>query len=78
MNEFGEGCKEGFKEFGHTIAAFVNTVLLSIVYFIGVGITAFFARLLNKRFLDMRLKKGSYWEDLNLKKEPIENYHRQF
>lgn len=79
MNEFGDGFKEGFKEFGHSIAVIVNSVLLFIVYLVGVGITSIFAKLVNKHFLDTKLKNtDSYWSNLDLKKESIEKYYRQF
>lgn len=79
MNEFFKGLKEGFKEFSSNISIIINTILLSIVYLIGVGITSIFAKLIGKHFLDIKHKNvDSYWSDLNLSKEPIENYYRQF
>jgi len=75
---FLSGVAKGFKEFGHNISAIVNAVLLTIVYIIGIGITAIIARIAGKRFLDTKLREGSYWNDLNLKKKPINEYYRQF
>ncbi len=72
------GFREGMKDFGQVIALIINSVLLTIVYFIGVGFTAVFAKLFRKHFLDMKLSKKTYWSDLNLKKKPIEEYYRQF
>ena len=77
---FMDGIKEGQKRFGETISAVINSVLLSIVYFIGVGITFVFARIFRKHFLELKLEKlnESYWEELNLRKENMGDYYRQF
>ena len=79
LKQFFRGFRKGMKNFGNGIALIINSVLLAIVYFIGVGFTAVFAKLFRKHFLDMRLsKKETYWSDLNLKKKPMEEYYRQF
>lgn len=77
---FFEGFKEGFKEFGHNINLIVNTILLSIVYLIGVGITFIIAKSVKKYFLDLTLSKESetYWSDFSSKNKEIEEYYRQF
>jgi hypothetical protein len=77
---FLKGIKNGQKLFGESIANIVNSILLSFVYFIGVGITFISAKVLDKHFLDSKLDKSreSYWEELNLNKEKIEKYYRQF
>ena len=74
------GFQKGMKKFSHGITIIVNTLLLSLVYVIGVGITSLFAGLFGRHFLDMKLSKSrsTYWQDLNLKKKPIEEYYRQF
>jgi hypothetical protein len=71
--------KKGFKEFGHSITAVINTLLLSIVYIIGIGLTSIIAKLSKKRFIDLRPKNNNtYWRELNLSKKPKEDYCRQF
>lgn len=76
---FFKGIEEGFKGFNNIIIALINSVLLSIVYLIGVGITSIFAKITKKSFLDVKNEnKDTYWQDLNLKKETIEKYYRQF
>lgn len=45
------------------ISLILNTTLLSIAYFLGVGITFIFSKLLSKNFLDhslFRSKKSSF------------------
>lgn len=72
--------KEIFKFVGEIIAKFINSVLLTMVYIIGVGLSALVAKTFNKHFLELKVDKNkkSYWENLNLKKKPIDEYYRQF
>lgn len=71
---------QGFKDFSNSITALINALLLVPIYVIGVGITAITAKLVRKHFLerDITPEKETYWVDLNLKKEKLENYYRQF
>jgi hypothetical protein len=80
MNGFFSGMKAGFKEFGDNITCLVNSVLLCLVYFIGVGPTSLFARLSGKTFIETKINKKTktYWSDLDLEKRPIDEYYRQF
>ena len=77
---FLEGVKGGQKKYGESLAAIVNSILLSLAYFLGVGLTFIFAKLSKKHFLDLKLDRSreSYWEELNLDKERIESYYKQF
>ena len=74
------GFVQGFKEFGHLINNIVNYILLTAVYFIGIGLTSLISKLTNKKFLYIKKNKNekTYWRDLNLKKKNIEEYYRQF
>jgi hypothetical protein len=76
MNQF----LNGMRDFGENIIIIVNSLLLLIAYIIGVGISALFSKIFKKKFLDLKPDKKikSYWENLNLKKEKIDNYYRQF
>lgn len=80
LKQFYKGFQEGLKDFSQTISTIINSILLLIVYLIGVGLTSLFAKIFNKHFLDTKLsnKKKSYWSDLNLKKKSIDEYYRQF
>lgn len=77
---FFQGLKEGSKSFGESIGTLINSILLTLVYFIGVGITSLIAKSLGKKFLDLKIdsKKNSYWEDLNIDKKNLEDCYRQF
>ena len=77
LKEFASGFVSGFKSFSHSISAAVNIAVLTVVYFIGVGIVAIFARIMGKKFLPIE-KKSSYWVERNLKKQRLEEYKRSF
>ena len=78
LKQFFNGFKKGMSNFSHDITLIINTMLLTFVYLLGVGLTSFFAKIFRKHFLDMKLSKESYWSDLNLKKKSMEDYYRQF
>jgi hypothetical protein len=80
VKDFFKGFFKGMKNFGTNISMIVNSILLSVVYFVGVGLTAIFAKLFRKKFLDLKLNKQvkTYWKDLNLKKKKIDDYYRTF
>ena len=77
--QFLTGFKKGIRSFGHNTALIINTLLLTLVYSLGVGITSIIAKIFGKHFLDMRLSKNpTYWSALNLGKKPIKEHYRQF
>ena len=71
--------KKGQKKFGEDIAIIINSILLSFVYFVGVGLTSIFAKVFRKNFLELKPDKKikSYWVDLKLKNN-LEDYYKQF
>jgi len=79
LKQFLKGFQKGMHNFGSSISIIINSILLTIVYFIGVGITSVVAKLVGKHFLDVRRdKKDTYWSNLNLKKKSIDDYYKQF
>ena len=80
IKESISGFKEGQKAFIETIAVIINSILLSLVYILGVGITSIIGKLFKKNFLDMKVDKKaqSYWNDFDLKKKKVDEYYRQF
>ncbi len=80
LKHFFKGFKKGMKLFGDGMAILVNSFFLTIVYFVGVGITAFFAKITGKHFLQMKRSRRieSYWEEIPHKKESNDSYYRQF
>lgn len=79
MNKFFTGFKDGMKNFGTTISIIVNSILLFIVYIVGVGLTFLFSKIFRKKFLDTKPENvKSYWKELNLKNQTKEECYRQF
>ena len=80
LKELFIGMKEGQRAFGEDIAQIVNFILLTIVYFIGVGLTSLIANIVGKHFLELNIDKNkkSYWEKLELRTSKKEDYYRQF
>lgn len=80
IKDFIKNFKKGQKMFADDIAIIINSILLSIVYIFGVGISAIFARIFDKKFMDKKpnINAKTYWEPLNLKKAKTEEYYRQF
>lgn len=79
MKKIFDEFKEGIKNFGSNISTIVNTILLLLVYLMGIGITSLVAKLFKKHFLQKKnLNNKSYWTDLNLKNKQKEDYLRQF
>ncbi|MBD3203495.1 hypothetical protein GF327_04325 [Candidatus Woesearchaeota archaeon] len=74
VNEF----KQGFSDYFLNINVIINILLLSLVYLSGVGLTTLLSRLLKKKFINSKTKRKTYWNNLNLKKEELNRYYRQF
>jgi len=70
--------KEGIKLFGETIAIIFNSILLTIVYFLGVGLTSIVAKIFGKKFINKNLNSETYWEELDITTTKFEDYYRQF
>ncbi|MFH1770958.1 MAG: hypothetical protein ABH828_05390 [archaeon] len=77
---FIKGIQKGIEYFGHNISLIVSSVLLFIVYIVGIGITSIFAKIVSKHFLELKTskKKKSYWVNLDLKKGEKDDYYRLF
>lgn len=75
-----EGMREGMMYFGERTSAVVNTALLTAVYCFGVGIMSILARVMGKKFLDLRthVSRVSYWVEIHEVPEKIGRYYRQF
>ena len=80
IKRFFRKFKKIIHNIGQTLSTIINSALLFIVYFIGVGFTSIFAKAFGKKFLKTKIlkKQKSYWSDLNLKKKPIQEFYRQF
>ena len=79
INQYWIGFQKGVREFGYSLATLINSILLSFVYVLGVGLTHVVAKLKGKHFLETGpTDKETYWMDLGLHKRPLEDYYRQF
>ena len=79
VRRFFGGVGAGMKLFGTCMSTVVNTVLMSIVYFFGVGLSALFARIGRKELLATEVgKQKTYWQSLRLRKKKTDDYYRQF
>jgi len=57
------------------LTSIINFILLSIVYFVGIGITSIIVRLIKKESLSNKI--NSSWEQFKLS-EKKEDYYRMF
>ena len=78
MRAFLSGFKEGFIGFSSGVAHIVNIILLSIVYFIGFGLTSIAGKIAGKKFLEMEKKKDTYWVEHVVEKQKIEESKRSY
>ena len=64
---------------GKIISSMVNFILLSIVYFLGIGLTSIIAKIFNKKFLDLKKEnKKTYWEEKEMSDKEFQDCFRQF
>lgn len=71
-----DSIKKFFKGIVNIINLIINTILLSLVYILAVGLTSLIAKLAKKKFLHTE-EKLTYWNDLKLS-TAMEDYYRQF
>jgi hypothetical protein len=77
FRSFFADVQSGMKKFGSDISIIVNTILLFVVYIIGVGITALVAKIVRKHFLVLKPKGKTLWIDAK-KEQTEESHYRQF
>jgi len=75
-----EAIKKGFLAFSHFMQKIVNTILLSIVYFIGIGLTSLILKLFGKRFMELKLDKHakSYYKNCDATKKQKSDFYRMY
>lgn len=80
LKYFLKGFRKGMQDFGQTISIIFNSLILTIIYLVGVGLTSLLAKIFKKKFLETKLskKQDSYWSDINLNNRKIEDYYKQF
>lgn len=77
---FLTGFKDGFRLFGRIVSGIINIILLSLVYFVGVGVTSLACKLRRKRFLELEIDRcrKSYWEESEISRRDKKDYSRMF
>jgi hypothetical protein len=69
----------GWKKFAHAFGVFQTKLILTILYFIVIGIAALIARLMMKDLLDRRMKpRESHWRIRTQTENDLEHARRQF
>jgi|APSaa5957512535_1039671.scaffolds.fasta_scaffold336451_2 hypothetical protein len=69
--------KKGIYKFIADMNLLINSIIMFLIYFFGVGITSILSKIFGKHFLYIT-QKDSYWHDINLNKDSIEEYYTQF
>ncbi|MFH1403206.1 MAG: hypothetical protein ABIH11_02940 [Candidatus Altiarchaeota archaeon] len=78
MNDFLRGFRKGFEGFGKHATGAVNSILLTIVYVLGVGPVSLAYRISGRHFLDMKKRDGTYYVERKTGEGKREEYYRQF
>lgn len=70
----------GMASFGLNFGAIVNLLILTAVYFLGVGVPSLIAKGLKKHFLETgtRPKRKTYWVKFNQAANGLSDFFRQF
>lgn len=76
---FLKGLARGLTHTGHTITGIINTVLLLIIYFIGVGTAAIITKLAKQELIALEKKNtATYYNDKKIETENIQEYYKQY
>ncbi len=79
MKKFLKTLLDYWKLFAKKLAAVQTVLILSIIYFLGVGIVALFLKLFRKDLLSKRLLNcPTFWVDKEKEKLTIERARQQF
>lgn len=80
IKEFFNEIKNGQKNFGEDIQSIINFIMLTFVYFLGVGLTSVFAKIFGKHFLNLNISKAkeTYWQNYDKGNQKMEEYYKQF
>lgn len=65
-----------FEPVHRSINIIINIIILSLVYFLGVGLTFIIVRIMKKKLIILKpIDRKSYWEDI---KDSADNCYQQF
>jgi hypothetical protein len=76
---FWTGFKRGLKFFLEDMASFNNFLLLTLTYFIGVGISSVLMKISTKSKSKSSKKiVNTYWDDIDIGAKNVDSYFRPF
>ena len=79
FKEFWNITKKSFETVSKIISSVINFILLSIVYFVGVGSVSLIAKLFGNHFLELKSdNRTSTWKDRHVDNETLESSKRTF
>jgi len=79
MKRFFQRIWKGWKRIAHAIGVFQTKVIITLFYFLIIGMLSILVRLLRRDLLDMRMgKKSPTWHDKRLGPVDMESCKHQF
>lgn len=80
VSDSGKRAYAGFLFVSGKVRDMVNFIILSAVYFLGIGLTSVFAKIKKKHFLELKKdnQSDSYWKKLDLNSQKEEDFLNQF
>lgn len=76
--ELIKGFKDGFKRYNTVMYSIINFVLVSIIYFFGVGLSKLIVKLLKIKLLNQDTNKNSSWEKISYEFETEDDFFNQY
>lgn len=72
--------KQGLTEFGLNFNALINLIILTFVYFLGIGLSSIISKVMEKHHLDLKISKNrkSYWVKVDTDSKNISDFLRQY
>ena len=71
--------KKALEPFSNVMNNIINFILLSVVYFAGIGVVSVCAKIFGNHFLELKKQnRKSGWRPHKLGKEALEKYYRTF
>lgn len=80
IKSFLIGFRHGNKEFTSSLSTLISVILLSFIYFLGIGLTSILMKITGMDFIAKRpdLNTQSYWKTLDVSSKNINSYYRPF
>lgn len=79
MKGFFKRLYNGWMVFAHKLGVVQSTIMLFIIYFLGIGVTWFFCFILRRDLLGKSLKdRASFWHERDFKTPTLQECERQF